>query len=210
MNKKRSLFEDLGATQAPPDAPMGTVAWPRYRHGVPKGEPDTALEEKLYSQLRNYFSNKGSSIDPKMVESLAEMLRQGLYPGLLHAPSTTMVYRGMTVSEAWLQKALKTTDIPTSGELDTNFTFSPRKTQVSSWTNSISIADGFAHVLDIALAESGYYAVVMHAPVNKNVGRLIACPEGLYDVLGFGQYDDEEEVLGLFDIKVTSIEWSPP
>ena len=185
---------------------MGSVAWPEHRDDVPKGEPDTAFEKKLYMQLRNYLSGKGS-IDDDMVEDLTTMLQQGLYPKILHAPDAKTVYRGMGVDATWLKKALKTQKLKNAGRLDTGFTFSPRGGHISSWTYSIGTAEMFAHESAHSSIE---YSVVLGATVDQNVGHLLSCPGGLYNVKGFDAYADEGEVIGLYDIKVSSITWGPP
>lgn len=193
--------------EAPPTAPLGQFAFAQNRTDKVPFESNTEIENKLFQRLSGYFT-ENIPIKDEDVETLKAFLKKGLYSPVIHVPNVPVVYRGMNVRREWLSKAIKkpTSLLGKKGTLEKSFTFAP-KHSASSWSESKAVAKKFTKEDDSGSLGDRYYSVVMHASVESNSNKFIACPKGLYKVDAFASFKSEKEALGLGDIKVFKIEW---
>ena len=193
--------------EAPPGAVMGQFAFASNRTDKVPFESNTEIEEELFGQLSNYFTNNVPLKDED-VATLQTFINKGQYSPVIHQPEVPTVYRGMNVRREWLSKVIKkpTSLLGKKGSLEKGFTFAP-KNPASSWTEMKSVAKKFTKEDDTSALGERYYSIVMYASIEKNRNKFIACPKGLYKVDAFATYKSEKEALGLGDIKVYKIEW---
>lgn len=195
---------------------FGQWAWPKKRmEDLPKEaqvEPNTPEEDAAYTALHKYVV-ANVPMPPEDAANVQAALKSRNYDDVLTAPSSSTVYRGMTVPESWLRAALKASDdeeLPERGELQASFTFTPwGEGGASSWTYNAGVAGEFA-TLRMKREPSGTearYVVTMTAPADKSSKTMMTGPDGFYGVLGLGHNDDEEEVIAFGPVKVTQIKW---
>lgn len=190
------------AAEAPADATLGQIAFATKRKDKPF-ELDTAEETRLYTALRRYF-DENTPLDAKDVGTIKELLANGWYADVFAEPTANEVYRGMSVSEEWLQKITGQETLPEVGEADINVSFKP-KNNSSSWSTDSSMAEYFS--IHPAQRGKGFKrAVVLHANVADNPGNFVSAT-GLYGVEGLDEFTGENEVIGLGPIKIHKISW---
>lgn len=200
------LFEAARKAEAPEDAIFQKYAFGDARNDCPP-ELNTKDEDRLYKTLKAYFKHN-TPIPVEAVDVIKQIIADGIYVPIFHAPKAKTIYRGMNVDENWLLSATNITkeelEQNPNNTLEASFTFTPSmKGGASSWTTSLKIANDFS---------SGRgkfdYNVILYAYVKDNPDILICGQDGLYRVIGFDIYKDEYEVLALADVKVRSIHWT--
>ena len=192
--------------EAPPDAPLGRVAFGPERR-FPVYEPNTKTETSLIVSIETHFSGE-RMLDKQNADLIIRLMRKGLYPSILVPPAVPTIYRGMTVSKAWLAKTLGADvrdfkykgALGLKGKADVNFKFVPKR-GAASWSKSRAVATGFH--------DAGYDRanIILHADVSENEGRLLDA-SGMYKYIDIlHRYRNEKEILGLGPIRVHMIEW---
>lgn len=219
MKKQRQLSERG-------EGIFGKWAWPAARfddevNGAPD-EPDTPEEAAALKGLRGHVINN-RPMSGEAAVSLEDALASGEYTDVIKEPAEPELYRGMSVPISWLRTALKIEDdtsvkLPRRGEEEGSFTFAPRNGASSSWTDNIKVAKNFANwslargSSDEELSdedEADYYAsVIMVAPMSKNPNAFMAGPDGFYKLATVNRFADEDETIGLGEIKVSKIMWA--
>lgn len=204
LDKSSSKVKDA---EAPPGSSMGQFAFASNRIDKVPFESNTEIEDKLFERLSDYFTNNVPLKDED-VAALQAFIKKGQYSPVIHQPAVATVYRGMNVRREWLSKVTKkpTSLLGKKGSLEKSFTFTP-KHAASSWSEMRSVAKKFTKEDDSVSLGSRYYSIVLHASIEKNSNKFIACPGGLYKVDAFATYKSEKEALGLGDINVFKIEW---
>lgn len=222
---------------APESSPLGKWAWPQQRvkgRGLPF-EKSTPLEKDLFDGLEDHFGHSGKVSDEEAVQ-LQKLLKKGTYSDVIKPPPEgKILMRGMTVPVKWLVSALgyaAVSELPAWGSINKSMTFTPRKGGAStSWTDKRSIANEFSNVsLDLLsdlkklspknpsfkdkvediLSYAGRgeeCGIVMYAAVDRNPGRFLSGPDGLYKVSFSQDFDDERESVGLGPIKVQRLDF---
>jgi hypothetical protein len=115
-----------------------------------------------------------------------------------------VVWRGMSVSESWIKRALKLTakqKLPSVGSETSKFVYKPRKGYSSSWSLDRTVADNFSKKGD------GEYEVVIHASPEDNPASFLDLASGFYNLKRIEGFKGEREVLGLGWIRSFKIEW---
>jgi hypothetical protein len=185
-----------------PDGPFDKIAFADERHGLGGIEPDNKTERLVVRQLRTHFANS-KGITPGTASMLQAMLKNGEYKDFIAAPKNRVVFRGMRVPKAWVakaigEKAMYSIPLHKRAAFEKKFTFTPKR-PVASWTSSIATAREFSQ-------GSTDYSVVLHAAVDENPNKFIDCKRGFYDSTIADNYNDENEVIGIGQIKVFKLE----
>lgn len=184
-----------------PPAPLGDYAFATQRDDVPP-EVNTAVEDKLERELTYYFrDNKPVSNDS--AEVLKTLASNDWYPKIIKKPRGREMLRGMNVPESWITANLgkgwrKQLQAGVVGEIEKNFTFEPRGSGISSWTNDMDVARMFSSGKNVP--------IILHAWVQENPGTFVSGPGGLYKIRSFASYADKEsEVLAAGPVEVYMI-----
>jgi len=199
----RSKFEKFSKKlDKLPDGPFDKIAFADERPGLDGIEPDNKTERLVMRQLINHFSN-AKGITPGTAAMLQGMLKNGEYKDFLSEPKNKVVFRGMKVPKAWIakaigEKAMYSIPMHKRATFEKKFTFTPKR-PVASWTSSIATARRFSQGMHD-------YSVVLHAAVDENPNKLIDCKRGLYGSSIATGYEDENEVIGIGQIKVFKLE----
>lgn len=199
----RSKFEKFSKKlDKLPDGPFDKIAFADERPGLDGIEPDNKTERLVMRQLINHFSN-AKGITPGTAAMLQGMLKNGEYKDFLSEPKNKVVFRGMKVPKAWIakaigEKAMYSIPLHKRAAFEKKFTFTPKR-PVASWTSSIATARKFSQGMHD-------YSVVLHAAVDENPNKFIDCKRGLYGSSIATGYEDENEVIGIGQIKVFKLE----
>ena len=198
----RSKFDKITKMDKLPDGVFDKIAFADERRGFDGIEPDNKTERLVVRQLRTHFSNS-KGITPETASMLQEMLKNGEYKDIISEPKNRVVFRGMRVPKAWVakavgDKAMFSIPLHKRAAFEKKFTFTPKR-PVASWTSSIATAREFSQ-------GSADYSVVLHAYVDENPNKFIDCKRGLYDSTIAADYEDENEVIGIGQIKVFKLE----
>jgi len=199
MSAALSKFDDV-EEEAPEGSPLGKFAFPLRRRGKPP-EPDTPEEKRLFNALVAHFADN-IKLNAKTAMGIKDLLSQGLYPEVFSPPEQEEVFRGMSVSKAWLSKTLgmAAKDIPAKGSEEVETTYEPRNGGGSSWTVNKAITSKY-------FRDPSRVGVVLHARVADNPGSFVMGPDHLYRLDFIAGFAYEKEVVGLGDIKVYKISW---
>jgi len=199
MSAALSKFDDV-EEEAPEGSPLGKFAFPLRRRGKPP-EPDTPEEKRLFNALVAHFADN-IKLNAKTAMSIKDLLSQGLYPEVFSSPDQEEVFRGMSVSKAWLSKALgmAAKDIPAKGSEEVGMTYKSRNGGGSSWTVNKAITSKY-------FRDPSRVGVVLHARVADNPDSFVMGPDHLYRLDFIAGFAYEKEVVGLGDIKVYKISW---
>ena len=199
MSAALSKFDDV-EEEAPEGSPLGKFAFPLRRRGKPP-EPDTPEEKRLFNALVAHFVDN-IKLNAKVAMGIKDLLSQGLYPEVFSPPDQEEVFRGMSVSKAWLSKTLgmAAKDIPAKGSKEVGTTYEPRNGGGSSWTVDKATTSKF-------FRDPSRVGVVLHARTADNPGSFVMGPDHLYRIDFIAQFAYEKEVVGLGDIKVYKISW---
>lgn len=216
---RKELMTESG--QAPSEAPLGRYAFPGYRgrnnpsrnreENVPEeaySEEDTAAERRLYADLDRYV-NANIQMPSSSAALMKSFIEQGLYRQVFHPPESGVVYRGMRVTKGWLENAIRHAVVDDVGEAaGVDLVVSPRRGGVSSWTVDPTAAEDFS-VSPVGAPEETRdgYAVVLTALVSDNPSSFVTGPGGFYGVRHLDNNANEEEVMGVGDIRVSGISW---
>lgn len=199
----RSKFEKFSKKlEKLPDGPFDKIAFADERPGLDGIEPDNKTERLVMRQLRTHFSN-AKGITPQTASMLQAMLKNGEYKNFIVEPKNKVVFRGMRVPKAWVakaigEKAMFSIPLHKKATFEKKFTFTPKR-PVASWTSSVATAREFSE-------GSTDYSVVLHAYVDENSNKFIDCKHGLYKSTIAAGYEDENEVIGIGQIKVFKLE----
>lgn len=199
MSAALSKFDDV-EEEAPEGSPLGKFAFPLRRRGVPP-EPDTPEEKRLFNALVAHFVDN-IKLNAKAAMGIKDLLSQGLYPEVFSPPDQEEVFRGMSVSKAWLSKTLgmAAKDIPAKGSKEVETTYTPRNGGGSSWTVNKAITSKY-------FRDPSRVGVVLHARTADNPGSFVMGPDHLYRLDFIAGFAYEKEVVGLGDIKIYKISW---
>lgn len=192
--------------EAPPDAPMGSWAWPDRRENCPVDEEPTALEVELYVALKQHFSSQHVGLSEQHVDILRSFLVQGLYTSVLHAPPVKTLYRGLYVRSKEDLAALlgvSTESIEEKGAVELQMAIPPKNGFSTSWSAKKFRTEEFS-----GGDRSRGYAVTLLADVEANPHSWLAGPGGLYDVDGLSRWHLERETIGLEPIVVRKAEYT--
>lgn len=189
--------------EASPDDEFEEFIFADERHGQVPDEPDTRDEKALYDELKAHFvANEALSKDEASL--IKRLMADGKYSTILKKPDVEYVYRGMTVYDEYIRRALGLGDdesLPRKGSKTASFTFTPRNGGGSSWSLRHESTHGF-------MGGNKDYNVLLLARTSDNDGSFVSGPGGLYNVGELGKYDDEQEIVGLGPIKVAKIIWN--
>lgn len=197
LHQLKALVREELAAQAPPDAPLGQWAWPRERK-LPVDEPDTDAEVQLISSITAMIK-RNVTIPASDIELLYSILSNGWYSNVIRAPEKgTTIYRGMLVPRSWVSD-LVGEEVADHGAIWKSANFKPQVDH-SSWTTDILVAsDAFR------FKQQSYYAVVLVADVDANVGKLIDM-QYMYDLNSeLKSMKHEHEVTALGSIKIMGV-----
>lgn len=214
INKMISFIKKkYDKSQNSDEKPLGDFAWAEEREDVPY-EKNTNIENVLYDILVSHFEDS-ESVKKDKEQFIKKLFVSGKYSDVLVAPSHGVVYRGMTVPHKWLTNVLGYNSIEdlkeefgSEGHHNLNCIYTPKDNAISSWTTNMNVANSFA--LRNSLNKKppkGSCRIVLYAKSVENKNNFLSCDEGLYNVRGFDASSQENEVIGLGDIKVFLISW---
>jgi len=207
-------------TAAPEDAPLGKYAFSPQRQNTtnpPPKEKNTKIESMLLATLSKHVAGT-TPMSSNAAQIIKALLERGLYKDVFKTPKVDRVYRGMGVTEEYIQN-LGINPNELNEELgkekiedmlgrrkakvvEKEFTFKPRgKTFASSWTLSPKVAADFAAT---SSPSRGTYMVIMEAETTLNNGSFLDAA-GFYEIDNLSSFSSEEEVFGLGEIKVSKI-----
>lgn len=190
------------SSEAPKGSPMGQIAFATSRPKKPY-ELNTDVESDLLHALEDHFEGS-TPLKAKNVKKIRDFIANGWYSDTFKVPDSDTLYRGMAVSESWLQEKLGIDELDDSGSEEVDYSYG-KPSETSSWTDELRIAKKFS--LDAADDIRKPYMVVMHALSSDNPNSFIDC-RGLYDLIELERYSEESECMGLGSIKVFKIEWT--
>ena len=189
--------------EASPDDEFEEFIFADERHGQVPDEPDTQDEKALYDELKAHFvANEALSKDEASL--IKRLMADGKYSTVLKKPAAEYVYRGMTVYDEYIRRALGLGDdesLPRKGSKTASFTYTPRNGGGSSWSLQHESTHDF-------MGGNKDYNVLLIARTSDNDGSFVSGPDGLYKVGELGKHDKEQEVVGLGPIKVAKIIWN--
>lgn len=189
--------------EAPKDAILNQYAFAEKRFQLPI-EFDTAREKELYSALVAHFKDN-TPINAELANEISQILAADQYDSIFKKPTQEFIYRGMSVDKKWLMSALKIDnqdDLDDNGHKEASFTFTPKENRgATSWSINREQALNFAN------SDDGY-SVFLVATTDDNPNKFVLGPGGLYKVSGFDSHTQEDEAIGIGQIKVTKIYWS--
>ena len=184
-------------SEAPPDAPLGKIAFPGLRSDVPL-EKNTKVESKLQNAISLHII-KNKMLNGEQSRLIKSLIANNWYTEAFSEPKVQVVYRGMTVPKKYIKGILGRDNVSASGEEDVTWDFVPLE-ETSSWSTSKESAERFAK-------PSGDYRLIMTANVSDNPDKFIDL-KGLYSFAAYWLYAHEKEVIALGNINISRIEWS--
>jgi hypothetical protein len=204
--KKQTLTADL------PKGPMGKVLFGNERQDKLRGtEDNTNLERNLLWDIVNHL-NGHNKISPENGNKIINYLSKGLYPDILTKPAEPVVYRGLTVSVAALERILKknSESLTFHGKLKfkSPMVYKPRGADdfSSSWSTNPSVSINFFDAVgDGPDFDGPIVKVFLVASTAENENRFFDLKK-YYKVIS-DEFDREKEVIGLGDIKIRGIVW---
>jgi hypothetical protein len=208
FNNHGTEFDSNTTTKPEKDTdPLGKYAFPRQRnpkYRVPN-ERDTKVEIELIRDIQSHF-NGAHPLTVDSAELIQSFLKDGLYSDIFKEPSVKQVFRGMVVTQKWLNNVLNNSSPPNKGVVDMKFSFVPLKDRGgSSWSTSKEFAFSWA---EDQTNEEENVAIVLIANVEDNKHKFVIGEDGLYKLEGPASFENQSEAVGLDIIKVTRIEWS--
>ncbi len=207
-------------TAAPEDAPLGKYAFSPQRQNTinpPPKEKNTKIESMILASLSKHVAGT-TPMSSNAAQIIKTLLEQGLYKDVFKAPTVDKLYRGMGVTEEYIQnlginpnelnEELGKENIEDmlgrrkAKVIERQFTFKPRgKTFASSWTTSPKVAADFAST---NAPTKGTYMVIMEAETDLNDGSFLDAA-GFYEIDNLASFSSEQEVFGLGEITVSKI-----
>lgn len=207
-NEIKSVIK-IQKKKSPDSGILGKWAFPQKRKDILPREIDTVIEEDIYSDLSKHF-NDGESIPDDSSLYIQKLLSNNEYRDIFKAPKVKQVYRGMVVTDDWLNKLLYSHEyknIDYSGSMNKTFLFRPlhNKEGSTSWSTDKKIASNFSkkEVYD------GQISLILIAKTADNINKFLDCKNGLYKLLAASGFEFEKETIGLGSIMISSIEWKP-
>lgn len=202
-------------SEAPSFEPLEHIAFAKNRRDIIIDEKDTKLETRLWNVLRAHFGSS-TAFEADVARLIKHFLRLGVYEKVFAEPTADDVYRGMTVptgvfADMYGRDELRDGLSSLEGTITKPYTFVPRSGGSSSWTTSEQTAVNFSMNFDDVAIPSLMFSVVLYAKTSENPngfieGTLNEEREGLANVAGFDEFD-EDEVVGLGSIEVVGIAW---
>jgi len=194
----RKLIREAGA--------LDTVAFADEREYLGVEEHDNEIEKRLYKNLGAYLRDN-IPLDNSDVELIKKFIVSGEYEDVFKEPTSEYVFRGMAVGEEYIDEITPKFELsPDEGMTDVSYDFNPKYVEkVSSWTLDKSVARTTFGLEQVTKQKP--YVLVLVARVSDNPNKFVSGPDGLYDVGGLQQFVDEQEVIGIGDIKVCRIVW---
>jgi hypothetical protein len=183
-------------SEAPPDAPLGKIAFPGLRSDVPF-EKNTKVESGLQKAISLHII-KNKMLNAEQGRIIKGLIANNWYTSAFSEPSVQVVYRGMTVPKKYIKGILGRDNVSASGEEDVTWDFKPLA-ETSSWATSKDAAKRFSH-------PDGNYGLIMTANVSDNPDKFIDL-NGLYSFDAYKLYVNEKEVIALGNITISKIEW---
>jgi hypothetical protein len=185
--------------EAPADAPLGRIAFPTLRDDVPF-EKNTAVETNLQSAIyAHIIHNKPIRTNDAVL--IKDFIQRNFYSNIFGEPDTDLVYRGMSVTKDYIANILGVEQIAPSGEVEVDWDFTPLS-QTSSWTIDDEVAiEEFSGKTD-----RNNISLLMTAKVDENSGKFVDFSK-LYSMKSFREYSNEQEVVGVGNIKIFKIWW---
>lgn len=186
--------------------PLGRYAFPKQRnpkYRVPN-ERDTKIEIGLIRDIQWHFSGH-MPLPVDSSELIQSFLKDGLYSDIFKEPNVEHVFRGMAVSQKWLNNILNNSSPSNKGAVDMKFSFVPLKDRGgSSWSTSKEFAFSWA---EDQVNDEEDVAIVLIANVSDNKYKFAIGADGLYKLDGPASYEFQHEAVGLDIIKVSGLEW---
>jgi len=228
----KKLFENWRHyLQESPDGkgPLGFYAFPgNKKQSDPndKNEPDTKIEKKLAEFLGNHFQYSTRPLPQQATQIIVKMIQDGNYPEIFKFYKSGLVYRGITVPKEFyiknygeLPEARKWYKAPidwfmgrTKKTGGIKFPFSPTSkpgyspslddyagSLASSWSTSLGEAQSFSMNQD----NKEDISIVIVADSSKNMFIDTKPFSEKYDFVG--DFENEEEVIGVGDITLTHL-----
>ena len=213
---RQVLLESDGAykPEAPADAPLGKYAFANVRLGSPKPPPEenTQFESDLYKDLMMHVLDSNAPLSKEITDQVLDFIDQGLYADIFRAPPPGTLYRGLAISYKSVAKKFlprgNTFDDARRQIIETGEDFASFETQLdltninerytASWTKSLKKARGFAG------DDPSDFAIILCAAVEDSPGKWIDC-EGLYELEGIDEFNDENEVIAAGTIRVSEV-----
>jgi len=219
INRKK-FDKEWEETAAPEDAPFGKYAFSPQRQNTinpPPKEKNTKIESMILASLSKHVAGT-TPMSSNAAQIIKILLERGLYQDVFKAPKVNRVYRGMGVTEEYVQNlGINPNELNEEFEkekiedmlgrakakvIEKEFTFKPRgKTFASSWTLNPKVAADFATT---SSPTKGTYMVIMEAETALNNGSFLDAV-GFYEIDNLASFSSEQEVFGLGEIKVSKI-----
>ena len=162
-----------------------------------------ALPAKLVSALRSHLVNDWA-LPPAQVRALRQILADRSIPRLVHEPPQQRVFRGMTVTKAWVTELARRRTDSMAGSMTLDDAVFGRTDQATSWSISKKRAQDYFYVD----ARQGLLNVVLSARIDQNPDTFVACASGLYRVPELSGMRKDKEAIALGPVKRETLEWS--
>lgn len=191
--------------EAPEDAPFGLFAFPheRWRADLPP-EPDTEIEKEVIAALMGHISAGGGGIGPPMGQHIIDVIKQcltnGWYNRVFRYPQPGLIYRGMHVNIGWMKDNIEGFDGSTEGESTGSRLTYRSMGNLSSWSYNEHEAQRWARW-------GSEPSVILTARTGDNLGMFLDALQLYQQIPRASRYGSEREVVGLGDVRCSSIKW---
>ncbi len=205
---------------------LGKVVFsPKRKDNVPKDEPNTSVEEDLWSAI-NQYTLHGHALPPNIIGMLRGLIDQPPYDDFFTSPGVEgvdVVYRGMAVDGKRLARwvGIPEEKLGEYGERDNlSRTFSLPQIGVKGYVKPMSFSKDpdVAHAFSIPTMFSSddqtTYSIIMTAKISDNPDVFLDLhamsfkSSGMAIAYGNAKARPEQEVLALGPVKVDMIEWT--
>ena len=156
--------------------------------------------------------NDNGPFGADVAQFIKNLLKKGWYKEVISEPKGKSVWRGMSVPNEWLRRALGGRIGKLKGSASVSFTYKPRSGGSSSWTTNVDRARGWGTGYG-GRPDDDLIHITLKADIADNKHCFVSGPPGkgggvgLYGVNRLNYHDDEAEAIGLGDIEVSEIEW---
>jgi hypothetical protein len=203
---EKKVKDDVGSSFSDTtsrNAPLGKIVFPSLRANVPL-EKNTAIETTLQSAIYGHIVNN-KSLKGKDAQLIKTLVSGNFYPRWFGEPSARTVYRGMCVTKSYIAKILKgdpdKDQVGNRGEVLLSWDFSPTG-ETSSWSIDRTVSE----CEYTGAGDDGNYGLLLIAKVSQNPGKFVDITR-LYDIEAFSGFANDQEVIGIGDIRVNRIKW---
>ena len=216
----RHLIRTIVEEQTPD---LGKVVFsPTRKDDVPKDEPNTSVEEDLWSAIHQYTLH-GHALPPNIIAMLRGLIDRPPYDDFFTSPEVEgvdVVYRGMSVDGKRLARwvGIPEEKLGEYGERDNlSRTFSLPQIGTKGYVKPMSFSKDpdIAHTFSIPTAftqnDPVTYSIIMTARISDNPGVFLDLHAMSFKSAGMalaGSGRSEREVLALGPVKVDMIEWT--